>query len=87
MAGLFQITLQVREVQSKEMMNPHTTTESLVLDKSTLVSFIQTQNEVLGLTADPRATGEMAQQMTRDLGIHEEENLLSCGIVAARDEE
>jgi hypothetical protein len=67
-----------------QTVNKNTT---LFLDKKVLRKIVKEQNELIGFTPDPSATPEKAQEMTLALGIRPEDNLLSCGIIAARDEE
>jgi hypothetical protein len=57
------------------------------LDKDVIRRLVAEQNDSMGIVPDPAATPEKAQAMTRALGIRPEENLLSSGIIAARDEE
>jgi hypothetical protein len=57
------------------------------VDKGMVRKIIDEQNERMGFTPDPAATPERAQAATRALGIRPEDNLLSSGIIAARDEE
>lgn len=61
--------------------------KSLVIDKDYLREQILLLNQQMGFTDDPTATGERAQEMSLALGIRPEENVGSCGIIAARDEE
>ena len=44
-------------------------------------------NEMTGFVPDPTATPRKAQEIMRALGIRAEDNIFSCGIIAARDEE
>ena len=44
-------------------------------------------NEMAGFVPDPTTTPRKAQEIMRELGIRAEDNLFSCGIIAARDEE
>ncbi|HZP80310.1 MAG TPA: hypothetical protein VFB21_01610 [Chthonomonadaceae bacterium] len=55
-------------------------------DKQAIQKIVEEQNARTGFVPDPTATPEKAQAMTRALGIRPEENLLSCGIIAAREE-
>jgi hypothetical protein len=55
-------------------------------DKKAIQKIVEEQNARIGFVPDPTATPEKAQAMTRALGIRPEENLLSCGIIAAREE-
>lgn len=57
------------------------------IDPEEVRRIIKETNERMGFVPDPTATAEKAQAMTRALGIRPEENLLSRGIIAARDEE
>jgi hypothetical protein len=59
---------------------------ALFLDKEPIRKIVAEQNERMGFVPDPTATAEKAQAMTLALGIRPEENLLSRGIIAARDE-
>lgn len=56
-------------------------------DKKAIQKIVTEQNRRMGFVPDPTATPEKAQAMTQALGIRLEDNLLSCGIIAARDEE
>lgn len=55
-------------------------------DKQAIQKIVEEQNARIGFVPDPTATPEKAQAMTRALGIRPEDNLLSCGIIAAREE-
>ena len=44
-------------------------------------------NEMTGFVPDPTATPRKAQEIMRVLGIRAEDNIFSCGIMAARDKE
>ena len=44
-------------------------------------------NEMTGFVPDPTATPAKTREMMRALGIRAEDNIFSCGIIAARDEE
>ncbi len=61
--------------------------ERRVVNKSLLVQLIDEQNSAMGFIPDPTATGETAQKMALAFGIVPEENILSSGIISARDEE
>ena len=61
--------------------------KSMLLDKTLVQKLVDEQNRLIGFAPDPSATPEKVQAMTRALGIRPEDNLLSCGIIAARDEE
>jgi hypothetical protein len=60
---------------------------ALLIDKRFVQQIVAEQNERMGFVPDPAATPEKAQAMTVALGIRPEENLLSSGIIAARDED
>jgi hypothetical protein len=62
-------------------------TDSIVIDKSEIIRLMEEFGIQPDEPFDELPTGELAQKMTRDLGIAEEENILSCGIIAARDED
>ena len=62
-------------------------TRSFFVDKKLIQKIVTEQNERMGFVADPTATAEKAQAMSRALGIRPEDNLLSSAIIAARDEE
>ncbi len=57
------------------------------LDKEPLRRVVAEQNRKMGFVPDPGATAEKAQAMSLALGIGPEDNIGSCGIIAARDEE
>ena len=57
------------------------------LDKHELQRMIAEQNQKMGFVPDPTASARKAQEMALALGIRPEDNLFSCGIIAARDEE
>jgi len=56
-------------------------------DKATIQRIVAAQNERMGFIPDPTATAEKAQEMILALGIRPQDNIFSCGIIAARDEE
>jgi len=60
---------------------------ALFIDKTEIQRIVAGQNERIGFVPDPTATAEKAQAMMLAHGIRPEENLLSSGIIAARDEE
>ena len=60
---------------------------ALFIDKREIQRIIAEQNRLMGFVPDPTATAEKAQAMMLAHGIRPEENLLSSGIIAARDEE
>jgi hypothetical protein len=57
------------------------------VDKKAIQKIVAEQNERMGFVKDPTATPEKAQEMMLALGIRPEDNIFSCGIIAARDEE
>ncbi len=57
------------------------------IDKDIIRKIVAEENAKIGFVPDPTATPEKAQQLMRELGIKPEDNLFSCGIIAARDEE
>jgi hypothetical protein len=56
-------------------------------DKRAIQKVVAEQNVHMGFVPDPAATPEKVREMMRALGIRPEENLFSCGIIAAREEE
>lgn len=60
---------------------------ALFIDKAPIRKVVAEHNVRIGFVPDPTATAEKAQAMTRALGIPPEANLLSTGIIAARDEQ
>ncbi len=60
---------------------------NLFLDKKPIQRIVAEQNEKMGFVPDPTATPAKARAMMRRLGIRAEDNIFSCGIIAARDEE
>ena len=61
--------------------------KSLFLDKTRIQHIVALQNAKMGFVPDPNANAEMAQQIMLDEGIRAEDNIFSCGIIAARNEE
>lgn len=57
------------------------------LDKKEIQRIVAEQNEKMGFVPDPIATPQKVREMMRALGIRAEDNIFSCGIIAARDEE
>jgi hypothetical protein len=57
------------------------------VDKPAIQKIVAEQNEKMGFVKDPDATPQKAREMMRALGIRAEDNIFSCGIIAARDEE
>jgi hypothetical protein len=56
------------------------------LDKRLLQQRIAEQNRIMGFVPEPGATAKKAREMMLRLGIRPEDNLGSCGIIAAREE-
>lgn len=59
----------------------------LLADKTAIQQVVAEVNAETGFIPDPTATPEKAQEMMLALGIRPEDNIFSCGIIAARDEE
>ena len=57
------------------------------IDKRRLQAIVADHYEETGITHDPAMTPEKVQAMMRSSGIRAEDNMASCGIIAARDEE
>jgi hypothetical protein len=55
------------------------------LDKNLVRDIVRQQNARDGFVPDPDATGVQSQEMMRSLGVRPEDNIGSCGIIAARD--
>ncbi len=60
---------------------------SMLADKKALQQVMAEVNAETGFVPDPTATPQKAQEMMIALGIRAEDNIFSCGIIAARDEE
>lgn len=64
---------------------------AVLVDKEPLRKIAEAQASALGIIADPGMTVEKVQMMVaanlRAHGIRPEDNIFSCGIIAARDEE
>lgn len=60
--------------------------KELFLDKREVQRLVDEQYKIMGIEDDPTATPQRAQEMTAGLGIKPEENLISSGIIAAREE-
>ena len=60
--------------------------QSHIADKQALRKLVAEQNAILNIVVDPKATPEKVRAMMTGLGIRAEDNLFSCGIIAARDE-
>ena len=64
--------------------------ESFFIDKRRIQQVVAQQNEQMGFVSDPTATPEQAQEAVerslRENGLRPEDNIFSCGIIAAREE-
>jgi len=60
--------------------------KDLLVDKAFIQKIVQEQNERIGFVPDPTATPERVRDRILALGIRPEDNLASCGIIAAREE-
>lgn len=56
-------------------------------DKQELKAIMEEQNALMEFVPDPTATPESIRAQMRALGIRAEDNIFSCGIIAARDED
>jgi len=65
-------------------------TRNFFLDKTRIRQIVAEQNEKMGFVVDRDATPEQAQAMVeaslRANGLRPEDNIFSCGIIAAREE-
>jgi hypothetical protein len=61
--------------------------ERLMTDRKHIQQLMREINQQIGLEHDPMATAEKAREMILADGVKPEDNLFSCGIIAARDEE
>lgn len=65
-------------------------TKSFFLDKTRIRQIVAEQNEKMGFVVDRTATPEQAQAMVEESlranGLRPEDNIFSCGIIAAREE-
>jgi hypothetical protein len=66
------------------MANVSTSTRDFFVDKKTIKRIVEATNRRVGFVKDPTATPQKARAMMRELGIRAEDNLASCGIIAAR---
>ena len=64
-----------------------TSWRSLVANKQAIQEVMAQVNAETGFVPDPTATPQKARELMRALGILAEDNLASCGIIAARDGE
>ena len=56
------------------------------VDKKAIQKIVAEQNRRMGFVPDPHATAEKALELMRAQGIRPEDNIASCGIIAARNE-
>jgi hypothetical protein len=56
------------------------------VDKAAIQKIVAEQNERIGFVPDPEATPEGVRARMLALGIRAEDNMASCGIIAAREE-
>lgn len=61
--------------------------KSLFADKRVLQRMVAEQYATAGLVYDPTATAEQARLLIMEDGVRPEDNLFSCGIIAAREQE
>jgi len=65
-------------------------TKNFFLDKTRIRQIVAEQNEKMGFIVDRDATPEQAQALVaeslRANGLRPEDNIFSCGIIAAREE-
>ena len=62
-------------------------TERLMADRKHLQELMLEVNRQIGLEYDPTATAEKSRELILADGVKPEDNLFSCGIIAARDED
>ena len=58
----------------------------LVADKQAIRDVVARVNAEVGFVPDPTATPQKARELMRAQGIRAEDNMASCGIIAAREE-
>ena len=59
----------------------------LIADKDALKARVEAQNHAIGLVRDPEATAAQSRALILSEGVLPEDNIFSCGIISARDEE
>ena len=59
----------------------------LLVDKEAMRQIVAETNAEIGFVPNPDATIQKVRASMRALGIRAEDNIFSCGIIAARDEE
>ncbi len=60
---------------------------AFAIDKSRIREIVAEQNRLMDFVPDPTATPAKARELMRACGVRAEDNIFSCGIIAARDEE
>ncbi len=60
--------------------------KELLVDKKEIQRLVAEQNARMGIVFDPTATAQKAREMMLADGVRPEDNLLSRGIIAAREE-
>ena len=61
--------------------------KSLFADKKRLKELVAEQNAKIGVVYDANATAEQARALILADGVRPEDNVFSCGIISARDEQ
>ena len=56
------------------------------IDKTLAQQMIANQNARTGFVPDPTATAQRGREKMIAVGVHPEDNIGSCGIIAAREE-
>ena len=64
-----------------------TSLKDRMVDKQMMRRVIAQVNEMTGFIPDPTATPRKARELMKADGVRAEDNIFSCGIIAARDEE
>ena len=59
----------------------------LTTNKEILQKMVEAQNTAIGLVRDPHATAEESRALILSEGVLPADNVFSCGILSARDEE
>ncbi len=67
--------------------NRKSPTQMLGIDKGPILRIIEEQNRAMGIVPDPTITPQKVREMMVAQGVRPEDNIFSCGIIAARDEE
>ena len=77
----------MREVEALMAAANETSWRRLVADKQAIRDAVAQVNADMGFVPDPTATPQKVRELMRALGIRAEDNIFSCGVIAARDEE